>query len=86
MSKKPPVKLTITAAIAVDGKIRPVGSTITVPDALARQLLNRRRAEIFEPAKVKGGGKPLTAAQKKAAEKAADDGDDGDDGDDTSGA
>jgi hypothetical protein len=70
MNKNPPVKLTITAATGLGGKVAPVGAVVTVDDALARQLLRRERAEIFDPAKAAANGKPLTAAQVKAAAKA----------------
>jgi hypothetical protein len=61
MNKNPPVKLTITAATGLGGKVAPVGAVVTVDDALARQLLRRERAEIFDPAKAEADAKAEAA-------------------------
>lgn len=42
------IKLMITSAIAIDGKIQRAGQIVTVSESVAKNLLSRGRAELAE--------------------------------------
>lgn len=49
------VKIKITSAVSIDGKIKIPGRVVTVAEELAKNLLHRGRAEVAT-----GEGKPLS--------------------------
>ncbi|KPU84846.1 hypothetical protein JI58_01315 [Marinosulfonomonas sp. PRT-SC04] len=61
------IKLKITSAIVIGGEIIVAGTTVTVAEALAKNLMHRGRAELLT-ASGKGGGEKSVAELKVIAE------------------
>lgn len=49
------IKIKITSAVAIDGKIKVPGTLVNVPEDVAKNLLNRGRAELATAATDENG-------------------------------